>query len=832
MKAIELHAIRVQLLCTDILHIELAKNGKFCDEDTFFIPDKAQWNPQNLPIDSDGCIAVEPYVLKIPGEESLVGLTVSENGRQIYCLENTANTGELPPPADTPAVFAVWDNPRIFIPQGGYSPNAKGAYRVEENTQDVYLLLCGGDPKKLRRLYTTLTGKCEMVRLATLGSWNSKYFAYDEESARQLILDYEAHDIPLDVMVLDTDWRKSDGGSGYEINTQLFPDMGRFLDFAHSHGVEIMFNDHPEPKNGCHVFEPEEIAFREENMTRLLDMGLDMWWYDRNWWTHLISPTDGVASETLGLYLFHDITKNHHIRCSTEKNTYRRPVIMGNVSNIANGEYDTIGDSASHRYSIQWTGDISSDLGDISREVESMLRCGDNCIGYCSADLGGHVGNPDKETFIRWMQFGALSPILRPHCSNQVKRTREPWCYDSQTEDICREYIKLRYRLLPVIYRAAFENYRDGAPIFASTHFRHPQCHRQQKLNGQYMLGDNILIAPIGGENPRDLDEVHYTSPVKATYYDGIKHLGEPLAIAEYKKLLKVWKHDIPEPGVPPYNFSAVFETTVQFPQSVELFIVNDDGATVYLDGEKVLEDDAMHGPIMSSLGKLEQDRQYRVRVEYFQGGGLASCRLCWLPANLKQGKEVFLPAGQWLDVFTGEIHTDRLWSDPGLAQMPLFVRLGSLIPLAANAHNTAAQRWDKLLLDYYPHREAEDRGYLYEDDGCTTAYQQGQYRTCAYEAFFDGTDTYQIILHPAQGDFEGDRFVKTRDITLKIHELSGKRVRKVTVNGQCYPVTHREKQQTFPLSWEEGASDADVALVRFRQEVHKAYNIQININD
>lgn len=74
-----------------------------------------------------------------------------------------------------------------------------------------------------------LTGRNELVRLSTLGGWNSKYYAYTEEEAKQLILDYEAHNVPLDVMVIDTDWRSCEHGWGYDINTKLFPDMKRFL---------------------------------------------------------------------------------------------------------------------------------------------------------------------------------------------------------------------------------------------------------------------------------------------------------------------------------------------------------------------------------------------------------------------------------------------------------------------------------------------------------------------------------------------------------------------------------------------------------------------------
>ena len=119
---------------------------------------------------------------------------------------------------------------------------------------------------------------------------------------------------------------------------------------------------------------------------------------------------------------------------------------MGNIVNIFNGTYSGITDSASHRYSIQWTGDIDSLPNFLAQEIDSLIKCGDNAIPYMNSDCGGHLGNPDKELFIRWMQYGALSPVFRPHCTNSVERTREPWVYDEETLNIVREYNNLRYR--------------------------------------------------------------------------------------------------------------------------------------------------------------------------------------------------------------------------------------------------------------------------------------------------------------------------------------------------------------------------------------------------
>lgn len=835
MEQIIIGNIRVQLLSENTVRVEYGKNGKFCDDDTFFIPDRSQYENTHIAYTvEDNVICFGEYELYIPeNAKSLAGVRLDKNGKKVYSYKKLKNSGELPPLDKTPDVFAIGDTPRIVVPQGGYSAERKGEYTVTENVQDVYILLCDKDAKKLRRLYVELTGRPELVRLSTLGGWNSKYFAYTEDQAKQLIYDYEAHRFPLDVMVIDTDWRSCEHGWGYDINTKLFPDMKRFLDFAHAHGVEVMFNDHPEPVDGAHVFEPQEIAYREKSLQSLLEKGLDIWWYDRNWGTKLVSPSDGVPHETLGLYLFQDITKHYYQRVWGNKDVYRRPVVMGNAVDVSTGNYLTIKDSASHRYSIQWTGDIGSDLGVIAQEIENIIKCGNNAVPYLNSDCGGHIGDPDKCEFIRWMQYGVLSPVYRPHCTNTVERTREPWMYDRETIEIVREYNNFRYRLLPVIYKNAYEAYRTGEPIFKSLGFEYPDDKTAIADLREYMLGNDILISPVSGEYPFSVDKKCYTKPVKATYYNGRELQGELIASAEYKKLDIVLNHTSPEKGVPVYDFSARFETVLKFPQAVTLYIRCDDGATVWIDGEKVLEDKTLHAAWVFELKQLEPNREYKIEIEYFQAGGEACCEL--LSKNIVDKnidvRKTYLPAGKWLDVFGGKVvgGENTVSREYGLREMPLFVRLGAVLPLAYEASNTKEQKWNRLVFDWYADKNASDEGMLYEDDAETTAYKLGKFRTTEYKAgYCKDCNAYVLNIEQARGEFDGDKCFAEREMTVKLHLLDGEQIGRVTVNGEqsAFKVVKKDNA-VFPLNVGESAPDSDVALVTFNAQVEKACEIK-----
>lgn len=716
--------IRVQFFGADIVRIEYGENGKFCDQNTLFIPDKTRC--ENVPIAyaaEGGVLRFGAYKLYLPANaKSLHGVKLEKSGKNVYTYKPIKNSGELPALNDTPEVFALSDTPRILVPTHGYTyvngePN--GGYVIEENVEDIYLLLCDRNAKKLRRLYVELTGRNELVRLSTLGCWNSKYYEYNEESAKQLITDYERYDIPLDVMVIDTDWRAaSERGIGYDVNLNLFPDMKRFIDFAHSRGVEIVFNDHPEPTEGTHsVFSPREIEYREIKLQGLMMLGLDTWWYDRNWHTALLSPSENLAPETLGMYLYTDITKHFYQLLAENDTVYRRPVIMGNVNNICGGRYEKdsdeycVRDSASHRYSVQWTGDIYSDADTLAQEISNLVQAGNNAISYINSDCGGHVGNPGRELYLRWIQFGTLSPVFRPHCCKGCIRYREPWVYDTKTLHIAREYIKMRYRLLPVIYTNAYVNYLTGEPIFKSLGFAFPNDKTAVCTVSEYMLGNNILISPLQGKKELATEEKEIT--------------------------------DV---------------------------------------------------------------------------------------------RETYLPAGKWMDVFDGVVyegeHTVRKKYD--LQRMPLFVRLGALIPLAQDAKNTRSQKWDTLFYDFYPSKEFSDSGFLYEDDGETTAYKSGSFRTCAYDArYCEGENAYVVRLYKGQGLFDGGRFCTERKIILKIHLTDDEVARStITVNDKMIPFARKPKKiDAFPFGASPIAPDSDVIVLEFETKINEEYEIKIRIS-
>ena len=282
--------------------------------------------------------------------------------------------------------------------------------------------------------------------------------------------------------------------------------------------------------------------------------------------------------------------------------------------------------------------------------------------------------------------------------------------------------------------------------------------------------------------------------------------------------------HTAPEEDVPVYDFSARFETAVKFDRAVKLCIQCDDGATVWVDGKKVLEDKTLHSAFLFHLCKLSENKEHKIEIEYFQAGGEARCALCYFEAEEESAKIVYLPAGKWLDAFTGKLYEGEtaLSREYALREMPLFVRLGALVPLAHEARNTKEQKWNKLVYDFYPDRNASDEGYLYEDDTETTAYKLGRLRKSAYKAgYCKECNAYVVNLFEAEGIFAGEKCFDEREITFKVHLFGGEQIKRVTLNGEevAFKIVKKDISK-FPLNAGESAPDSDTVAVTVKTKV------------
>lgn len=646
---------RIQLLSNSLVRIEDRAYAEFEDRATYVVQNRSgsgeKVNYETKKTDTGYEIVTQNYTVIVPEGSTAEDMTITDaSGETVYNYMGTTGSNVwLPSPSDELSSWYFTDSPRVIPSDYGYSPTDEflpvQGWEFEEDVTDIYVFVPGGDYKTFTTDFVNLTGQSEMITLKFFGYWDSRYYAYNENTALQQIKNYQDKGYSIDMFVVDTDWRSTSGGWGYDINTSLFPDMEGFLEKAHDLGVNIMFNDHPQPVEGTdNLLDAEEVEYRNEKLTMILAMGMDCWWYDRNWAVALDPISDDVSRYATGMYAYQWVTQEYFeslVKEGAVEEYARRALILANLDGCEHGAYGYASDLSAHRYSIQWTGDISCGSEWLQQEIEGAVMAGAELgIPYVSSDVGGHSGDPGNgssqwneygKLYSRWIQYGMLSPIMRLHYWACDGRNKAPWNFNADVQGVFKTYEDMRYRLLPLYYALAHENYETGLPIIRRLDINYP-LYAESNRNDEYLLGDYILIAPISTYTNNDSRTVflpegtwidvwsgkRYSGPVTITVQHTLKtspiFVREGALIALAENMTNVDEKDWSKMALEAYpsaNFSA------------KTAVYEDDTKTVaYKDGKFRTTDIAMNCSgntlkinIGAAKGNFTGDRAFEDRI-------------------------------------------------------------------------------------------------------------------------------------------------------------------------------------------------------------------------
>lgn len=834
--------VRVQLLSDSLVRIEMKGREGFEDRASFNVIKRTDWEDvayTTSETDTETLITTAKYVVHVPKNASKnpVGAFITDpGGNELWTyVGNTDSNVFLPSPSDELKSWYFTDSPRVIPSENGYTPldtaKANNGWDMSNDATDLFVFLPGGSYETFAYDYITLTGPSEMVTLNMLGYWDSRYYEYSAQTALQQIKDYQDKGYSIDVLVIDTDWRQSSavGGVGYDINKRLFPDMAEFLKQAHDMGVTIMFNDHPEPAKGTgNLLDKEEVEYRNKNLKLILSLGLDIWWYDRNWSVALNEIKDGISIYASGMYAFQWITEDYYNSIADIDEYARRALIMGNVDGIWNGVLTYAPEISAHKYSIQWTGDIGTDSPFLAGEIYNAIY-GGAVLGlpYVSADIGGHnTPVTTDDMYVRWMQFGALSPICRVHCTKPYSRM--PWLYGETAEAVTHQYVDMRYRLLPLYYQLAHENYTTGLPLVRRLDILYPQ-YAEASRNDEYLLGDYLLVAPLS-ESYAETDDFSFTADdgkegLLGEYFTNKNLTGDPKYTQYDREINFDWAQSGPAALGLSDNYSVRWTGKVKVGASdIALRFFADDGIRVWIDGKQIADGWTVYDTYFTS-DVLKAGSTHTVRIEYFEAGDKAHIYVTGVN-NAGVSRDVFLPEGEWMDVWTGKTYAGpaTVTVTHPLETSPIFVRMGAVIPLADNMVNTSEKDWSHLTLDVYPSISKEASAQIYEDDTKTVGYKDGQFRTTDVTLKPASDKTLELVVAAAKGSFTGDLAFTSRDYTVRIHGREGfGELTSVTLNGTALEIKKYAKDSTAnPLANQGGARDGVIYEVTFKSGIDK----------
>src|SRR4030081_1664899 len=94
------------------------------------------------------------------------------------------------------------------------------------------------------------------------------------------------------------------------------------------------------------------------------------------------------------------------------------------------------------------------------------------------------------------MQYGALTPFCRNH-SEIGNVDQSAWAWGDVVQDLVREAIRLRYRLLPYLYATFLRASETGAPVQRPLIFDHQDDPTVRDIDDQCLLGPDLLVAPV-----------------------------------------------------------------------------------------------------------------------------------------------------------------------------------------------------------------------------------------------------------------------------------------------------------------------------------------------
>lgn len=265
----------------------------------------------------------------------------------------------------------------------------------------------------------------------------------------------------------------------YIVDTKLFPDMQRFISWVHSKKLHTYFNDHPEAPGERKQMSPEEVNFRWNGLTSMFKLGLDFWWYDSNWVNPIIPGAFGLDNKVWVQAVYRWVTTRFN--SETRPDTIPFTLAMFTSSHPAH-----------HRFPVWWTGDIWEYT--LLENVGFTVDGGVQLKPYVHPDCTGHMGRNSDEEYARWIQFCAMSNLIRIHSNTAFPR--QPWTHPPKTEAIVKGIIDTRYSLLPSIISAGHRATDEGAPVVKRLDLEWPE-HADARRNDQYLLAEDILVAPI-----------------------------------------------------------------------------------------------------------------------------------------------------------------------------------------------------------------------------------------------------------------------------------------------------------------------------------------------
>ena len=381
-----------------------------------------------------------------------------------------------------------------------------------------YFVFAGPTPKDILGRYTALTGRAPVVPAWSYGPWLSTSFTtdYDEQTVTSFIEGMAERELPLSVFHFDCFWMREFNWCDFEWDARVFPDPDGMLARLHERGLKISLWINPYIGQRSPLFaeaaekgylvkradgsvwqwdlwqagmglvdftNPAATEWYQGHLRRLVAQGVDCFKTD---FGERI-PTDVVWHDGS------DPSRMHNLYTQL----YNRAVHDVLVDLKGEGEAVLFARSATaggQTMPVHWGGDNTSSYVSMAESLRGGLSLAMSGFAHWSHDIGGFEGTPDPAVYKRWTAFGMLSTHTRFHGSESY---RVPWAFDDEAVEVTRTFAHLKMRLMPYLYQLGLEAAATGSPVMRPMQFEFPGDPAIAYLDRQYMLGSDLLVAPV-----------------------------------------------------------------------------------------------------------------------------------------------------------------------------------------------------------------------------------------------------------------------------------------------------------------------------------------------
>jgi alpha-D-xyloside xylohydrolase len=377
-----------------------------------------------------------------------------------------------------------------------------------------YIVIAGPSADEVMEGYREITGATPMLPRWAYGYIHCRERFRSSQEIVDTLREFRRRKLPVDVMVQDWQYWGRHGWNAMRFDEAHYPDPAALVRDVHGLNARLMLSvwakiardtelgrataaarHYIDGTDWVDFFDPKAAAFYwQQQRDRLLSLGIDAWWQDAT------EPEndDLVGRKTAA-------GRGERVRLAYPFHV-TRAVYEGQRQAQPDQRVMILTRSAfpgqQRHASATWSGDIGNDWDTLKRQIPAGLNMAAAGYAYWTVDAGGFFRPGDgqftdkayHERFLRWFQYATFLPLQRVH---GYMTDTEFWRYGEQVEAVSRQYLELRYRLLPYLYSVAHEVHAKGAPIMRPLVFDFPDDPQALDQAHSYLFGRALHVAPV-----------------------------------------------------------------------------------------------------------------------------------------------------------------------------------------------------------------------------------------------------------------------------------------------------------------------------------------------